>query len=188
MKNTAFILASASPRRRQLFSLISDNFTVQPAEVDEAPFRALSPQKQAMAAARAKAQALDLPKGGVVIGCDTVVALGRRALGKPQNRAEAVEFIGELSNRTHVVYTGVAVRYGDKIECFCDATRVTFYPIERAEVESYADTSEPYDKAGGYGIQGAAALWVKKISGCYYNVMGLPVARIAKTLKTMGLL
>lgn len=190
-----YILASASPRRKQLFSMISGDYAVMPTDIDEEPFRELAPKKQAVECSRAKARAcaaaVSSADGGesipVIVGCDTVVAFGDMALGKPRDETEAAEFLKMLSGKSHFVYTAVTLIKGNREKTFCEKTAVEFYPISDSEIEAYCITEEPYDKAGGYGIQGRAALWVKAIRGCYYNVMGLPVARLNKMLTQWGL-
>ena len=183
----SFILASASPRRRELFSLISPDFKAISADIDESVFCKLRPRRLAAETSAAKANAVERGEGDIVVGCDTIVALGRRVFGKPKTREQAVEFLTALSGHTHAVYTGVTIQAGGRSISFAERTLVTFCKIDRAEIERYADSGEPYDKAGGYGIQGTAALWTTGIKGCYYNVMGLPVARIRRELKKAGL-
>lgn len=186
---SSFLLASASPRRRELFSHVSADFIAVSQDVDESKFSSLSPRKQCMATAAAKAKAAaGSASGRVVIGCDTVVALRGRVFGKPHSREQAAGMLRALSGRTHSVYTGVCIISGNAQKLFCVKTRVTFYPIAESEIERCCDTPEPYDKAGGYGIQDTAAAWVKGIRGCYYNVMGLPIASLREELKKMSLL
>lgn len=119
----------------------------------------------------------------VVIGSDTVVAIGGKILGKPKNREEAKEMLGLLSGKVHTVYTGVAIITPDGEETFCSAAEVEFYPLSEAEIEEYLATDEYKDKAGAYGIQGFGALLIKGIRGDYYTIMGFPIAEVARRLK-----
>lgn len=186
--NRKYILASASPRRRELFSFITDDFTALSADIDESVFAGLPPRRLCMQTAAAKAGAVVRGENDVVVACDTIVALGKRVLGKPKNREQAVEYLTLLSRRTHAVYTGVAILWGNQRLVFAEKTLVSFIEIDPSEIERAADSREPYDKAGGYGIQGTAAAWVSGIKGCYYNVMGLPISRIKAELKAAGLI
>lgn len=188
MSAARLVLASQSPRRRGLLALITDDYRAVASDIDETPFRCLPACRQCAAAALAKARAVACAPEEAVIACDTVVAAGHRVLGKPADRAEAVAFIKLLSGRTHAVYTAVTVRWQGREYSFIERTLVRFCDIPEQEIERYADTPEPYDKAGGYGIQGRAAVWTTGISGCYYNVMGLPVAHLAAKLREIGAL
>ena len=180
----ALILASGSPRRRELLGLITRDFVVQISHVDEDAISAPDPARLALALAAAKARAVaaDAP-GQVVLGCDTVVDCGGEIFGKPADRADAVRMLHALSGKAHQVHTGVCVCQGDVCKSFVATSTVRFYPIEEATIQAYADTPEPYDKAGAYAIQGHAALWCRGIEGCYYNIMGLPVSRLARLLR-----
>ena len=135
-----------------------------------------------MLLAQKKAESVPHAADEAVVGCDTVVALENEVLGKPENRADAKRMLDALSGKTHAVYTGVCVLYGEKRLVFAERTDVTFFALSEEEIESYLDTEEPYDKAGAYGIQGRAALFVERITGDYNNVVGLPAARLARTL------
>lgn len=180
----SLVLASASPRRRQLLALLGRPFTVDPVPVDERAVQAASPRLLARELARAKALAAARRHSrDTVIGCDTVVDVDGRVLGKPENRAQAVEMLQLLSGREHWVHTGVAVIAQGRMLVHCESTAVRFAPLTRRQIEAYADTPEPYDKAGGYGIQGHAARFVEGITGCYYNVVGLPVHRLDQMLQ-----
>lgn len=180
----SLILASASPRRRELLALVEPDFTVAAADVDERAVTAPDPASLARALAQAKCLAV---AGGhprdIVIGCDTVVDVDGRVFGKPGDREEARRMLRALSGRSHLVHTGVCIRCGQQQELFADTTVVTFAPLDEAEIEAYIRTDEPYDKAGGYGIQGGAARFVTRLEGCYFNVMGFPVPRVYQALK-----
>ncbi len=183
------ILASASPRRRELLSLITDSFTVSPAAGEEKADPALPPEQYALSLALAKAQEVSASSPeNAVIGADTVVFCDGEILGKPKDKADAVRMLTLLSGKTHSVFTGVAVIVSGKAHTFAEETRVSFFPLSAGEIERYMRTGEPFDKAGAYGIQGKGALLVKKIEGDYYNVMGLPVGRLFRLLRELGLL
>lgn len=177
-----WVLASQSRRRKELFSLISPEFEIRPSAFNEDSVTADTPKALTMLLAQKKAESVLRAKDEAVIGCDTVVAIGNEVLGKPENRADAKRMLMALSGKTHTVYTGVCVLYGEEKRVFAERTDVTFFALSEAEIEAYLDTDEPYDKAGAYGIQGCAALFVERIAGDYNNVVGLPVARLARTL------
>lgn len=181
------ILASASPRRKELLGMITPDFTVKVSAVDESTITAESPAKLAEALGTAKCMAVAATEqGSLVIGCDTVVECDGKVFGKPHDREEARAMLKALSGRRHYVHTGVCLMEGSKKESFAATSAVDFYPIDEADLEAYIQTEEPYDKAGGYAIQGHAAVWCKGIEGCYYNIMGLPVSRLAQALNTFG--
>ncbi|MDL2323802.1 Maf family protein [Ruminococcaceae bacterium OttesenSCG-928-A16] len=188
----AIILASKSPRRRQLMQLVTQNFVVETAEVDEHAVQAANPAQLALKLAQLKAAAVfGASPGSVVVGCDTVVELDGAALGKPANQAEAIAMLTALAGRVHLVHTGVCIYQpgtNPPAAAFTETTGVEFAPLTPADIVAYAKTDEPYDKAGGYGIQGAAARFIPRINGCYYNVMGLPVAALYNTLVRLGIL
>ena len=126
-------------------------------------------------------------KGAVVLGCDTVVALGGKILGKPKDESEAFSMLKCLSGREHEVFTGVYITDGEKSEGFLSCTKVEFYPLSDETIRSYIATKEPMDKAGAYGIQGLGSVLVKKINGDYFTVMGLPVNECARVLSKFGI-
>ena len=184
------ILASASPRRRELLSIITPRFTVRTSDCDEtiapgtgpvAAVRELSLRKAATVWA-----ALPQKETAAVIGSDTVVYIDGEILGKPHSREEAVSMISRLSGRSHTVCTGVTVITAEETRTFHETTEVHFYPLSPQEVEWYCSLKEPYDKAGAHGIQAAGALLVQGLTGDYFNVMGLPVAALARHLREMG--
>ncbi len=181
------ILASQSPRRRALLEQIGlHDFLIRPAAGEERAPDGLSPAELVELLSRRKAAEAAACPGDIIIAADTVVALGDRILGKPRSRAEAVEMLTSLSGREHTVYTGVTVRRDGEAVTEHEATAVRFRALSRPEIAAYADTGEPMDKAGAYGIQGLGALLVESISGDYYNVVGLPVCRLAKLLARFG--
>lgn len=175
------ILASQSPRRKELLKLLGHPFTVQVASVDETMEDL--PVEQAVAAlSRRKATAIEAGKDRIVIGADTVVVLEKTVLGKPKDEEEAARMLRSLSGRTHQVMTGVCVMRGTQVLTHTEITQVKFRVLTEAEIRDYVATKEPMDKAGAYGIQGGAARFVESIVGDYYNVVGLPVCRLGLML------
>lgn len=189
------ILASASPRRKELLAKAGISFTVIPAageekRTSENPGEAV--QQLARDKAEWVAQSLaECEKGTLVIGSDTIVVFENRILGKPKDRRDAAETLEKLQGNTHQVYTGVTVlerKAGKWVEhTFFESTDVTFYPVSREEIQDYIATGEPMDKAGSYGIQGLFGIYVKGICGDYNNVVGLPVARLFHEMKKSGI-
>lgn len=179
------ILASASPRRRELLALAGVDFTVRVADVEEIIPENASPDEVVMSLARQKAQAVANERpDSIIIGSDTVVALDGAILGKPKDEEDAFRMLKTLSGRSHTVYTGVAIIHGEKINSFCEATEVVFNSLTDEEIRNYVATKEPMDKAGAYGIQGKGCVLVEKIVGDYFNVVGLPVSRVYRELKS----
>lgn len=184
-----YILASASPRRRELLQLILPEFVIRPAACDET-CRIKEPRELVMELSRRKcraAVALSAPED-VVIAADTLVFLDGEPLGKPRDAGEARIMLRKLSGRTHQVLTAYTLWARGREQTRCLETEVTFHPLTRAEIDAYIATGEPNDKAGAYGIQGKGALLVESIRGDYYTVVGLPVSDLAKTLGREGLL
>ena len=178
------ILASGSPRRRELLSLYTADFTVQVSDFEETGVEAATPAQLVEKLARGKCLAVAAQHPGqVVIGCDTVVDVKGEVFGKPRDPEDARRMLRALSGSTHEVHTGVCVSDGTRTESFVDSCRVTFFPISEEEITRYIATREPYDKAGAYGIQGRAALWVDRIEGDYYTIMGLPVSRTVQLVE-----
>lgn len=183
------ILASQSPRRRELLARMGlDHFEIQPAAGEESASPHLSPAQLVEELSRQKAQEISLTAASedIIIAADTVVAADDRVLGKPHSRNEAMDMLRFLSGRTHTVYTGVTVRQGEQVLTQHEATDVVFRPLTDREISAYVDTNEPMDKAGAYGIQGRGCVLVEGIRGDYYNVMGLPVCRLALMLRQFG--
>lgn len=180
-----FILASASPRRKELLSMAGFTFEIIPSDADESTAPELSPEKTVEVLAERKAASVaEKHPEKVVFGCDTVVAIDGVILGKPENDEDAFRMLRMLSGRTHKVSTGVYVmrkRDGKSI-CLSDTTEVTFYELSDETIRSYIATGECSDKAGAYGIQGYGSVLVKKIKGDYFSVMGLPVAKAVRVL------
>lgn len=182
------ILASGSPRRRELLSQMGLGFEVITSDCDE-NISGLTPDKLVCELSRRKALAVAEKLGfpAVVIGADTVVADRDRILGKPRSREDAVNTLLSLSGRTHSVFTGVTVTDGVTTLTELSATRVKFTDISRADAEAYADTGEPLDKAGSYGIQGRGGVFVESIEGDFYGVVGLPICRLRAMLHKFGI-
>ena len=172
------ILASASPRRRELLRVITEDFTAVSTDVDETLPPDISPADASEYLAKVKAGAVGNYLDSIVVGCDTTVICGGRILGKPHSKEECRDFMKMLSGRTHQVITGCALSCNGKTVSFSEVTDVTFRKLADDEIESYISTDEPYDKAGGYGIQGKGALLIEKINGDYFNVVGLPISRL----------
>ena len=179
------ILASASPRRRELLGLITESFSVIPASGEEIIPTGTPPRSAVLLLSQQKAREVcTRHKNEVVIAADTIVAVDNDILGEPADKRQAAEMLRRLSGRCHSVFTGVCVIYPNGTEdVFAEETEVEFYPLTDSEIAAYCDTGEPMDKAGAYGIQGAGALLVKRICGDYYNVMGLPVGRLNRLLR-----
>lgn len=177
------ILASASPRRRELLKYIAPEFEVIPADIDETLPGDVPAEKSAeyLAVQKAKHTAKQYPEA-TVIGSDTVVIIDDKILGKPADEADAARMLKMLSGRTHRVITGVSLARGERSDSFSCVTRVTFYPLSDEEIRGYIATGEPADKAGAYGIQGYGSVLVRGIEGDFFNVMGLPVAALKRRL------
>jgi septum formation protein len=188
------ILASASPRRRELLKQTGFTFEVRPAHVNEDPYPDEDPVAYVVRLARHKAQSVlaeissDAPaQSAVVLGADTTVTLDGHILAKPEDAADAARMLRMLSGRTHRVITGVAVASATGTEVAAEITGVQFLTLTDEEINSYIATGEPMDKAGAYGIQGYAAKWIPRIEGCYSNVVGLPLGLVSTMLQVVRL-
>jgi septum formation protein len=188
------ILASASPRRRELLKQAGFTFEVRPAQVNEDPYPDEDPIAYVVRLARHKAQSVlaeissDAPaQSAVVLGADTTVTLDGHILAKPEDAADAARMLRMLSGRTHRVITGVAVASATGTEVAAEITGVQFLTLTDEEINSYIATGEPMDKAGAYGIQGYAAKWIPRIEGCYSNVVGLPLGLVSTMLQVVRL-
>jgi len=180
------VLASQSPRRRQLLSLIGIEHDVRPANIDESYFAGEEPRAHALRLARGKAEAIAAP-GAVTIGSDTIVVVDGDVLGKPENADQATRMLRRLSGRAHTVITAVAVRWRDQLVADAEEVTVTFRSLSDADIAAYIATGEPMDKAGAYGIQGYGATIVERVDGDYFAVMGLPLNRLTRLLESLGL-
>ena len=179
------ILASASPRRKELLGLFGIPFTIRVADIDETMDENKSPFDEVGRVSRAKALAVPRNGGEIVIAADTIVVCEGKVLGKPRDPEQAKAMLRLLSGRDHQVMTGCTVLTDDKCETFTEVTDLHFRQLGENEIEKYVASGEPMDKAGAYGIQGGAALFCQRMTGDYYNVMGLPVCRLWETLKAM---
>ena len=185
---TGIILASASPRREQLLRQAGCEFQVWPSRAEEDNAAALPPDELVRLHARIKAQAVaaEVQPGDIVIGADTIVVLAGKVYGKPEKAAAAEAMLAELSGRTHSVWSGVAVV--SQGQCLVDAveTRVTLAKLTAEQIRRYVATGEPLDKAGAYAVQGRGALFVERLEGCYFNVVGLPLRALSRLLSRLG--
>jgi septum formation protein len=186
MSGERVILASASPRRRELLTLVGIRHEVVPAVIDERYIPGEDPRDHAERLAREKAAAIRRD-GAVVIAADTIVVVDGDVLGKPRNDAEAARMLRLLSGRAHVVMTAVAVAFDGRVESAVEQVGVTFHALTEAQIAEYVATREPMDKAGAYGIQGFGATIVARVEGDYFAVMGLPLQRLVRLLERVGL-
>ena len=182
-----FILASASPRRKEILESAGYTFEIIVSDADENITEELSPEKTVEELAKRKAMAvLRDNEDAVVFGCDTVVAIDGKILGKPADDEDAFNMLSMLSGKTHTVSTGVCICSKEKTEVFSNTTQVEFYELSDDTIRSYIASGECSDKAGSYGIQGFGRVLVKEIKGDYFSVMGLPVAQSARVLSEFG--
>ena len=181
------ILASQSPRRRELLTLVGIPHTVLPADLDERyrPGEQPAPHAERLAREKAAVVARREPDA-LVIGSDTIVVVDGDVLGKPRDGQHAIEMLTRLSGRTHVVMTAVAVQWRGEVRSSVDTVDVSFHHLSRADIEAYVATGEPMDKAGAYGIQGFGATIVARVDGDYFAVMGLPLQRLVRLLGELG--
>lgn len=184
-----YILASQSPRREQLLKAIIEQFEIIPSNADETIEPNTSPIDTVMTLAQRKADAVAVEHPNkVVISADTIVVCDNKILGKPESHDEAKQMLTSLSGNTHQVVTGVCIAYGELKYTFYETTDVTFFPVSQKDIEEYAATDEPMDKAGAYAAQGKAGeLFIKQIDGDKNNVIGLPVASLKAALINMKL-
>ena len=185
------ILASRSPRRRELLRQAGIGCIVDPSDIEECVLPGESPERFAKRVALDKAQdTAKRHKTGLILGADTIVLVDGDILGKPVSTADAVSMLTRLSGRTHTVMTAVALvdAATGRSAVEAETTEVRMRTLARDEIEEYVATGEPMDKAGAYGIQGRAALFVESVNGCFFNVVGLPLARLSRMLKTFHLL
>lgn len=183
------ILASASPRRKQLLEWAEVPFEIIVADTDESYPAELGPEAVAVHIAQQKAYAVKVRVGlhRPIIAADTIVVLGSEIIGKPKDRDDAVGILSRLSGQVHRVITGVCLLHQGGEEAFADITEVTFHPLTREQLEFYVDKYKPYDKAGAYAIQEwIGVVGIRSVSGDFYNVMGLPVSRVVQALQQVG--
>jgi len=196
------VLASASPRRRELLAQAGYLFKVHPAHIAEEPLAGEDPIAYVVRLAREKAEAAfrELTEGTsgrrieagegqlAVLGADTTVTLDKQILGKPEDAADAARMLRLLSGRTHRVMTGVALKTAAGVEVAAEVTGVRFLTLRDEEIDAYVAGGEPMDKAGAYAIQGRAARWIPRVEGCYFNVVGLPLALVCSLLEGAGIM
>ena len=187
IEDLSVILASQSPRRRQLLELIGIRHEVRPADIDESVNAGELPERYAERLAREKSRTIAAQNPeALVIGADTIVVIDDIVLGKPQDVNDAERMLAMLSGRSHTVMTAVAVSYGDSIASGVEIVDVTFAPLDEHQIRDYVATGEPMDKAGAYGIQGYGATIVRRIDGDYFAVMGLSLVRLVTLLREIG--
>ena len=180
------ILASQSPRRRELMQLFGIDFTVRVADIDEAMDPGKPACQEVARVSQQKAEAVSRGADDIVIAADTIVVCAGKVLGKPKDQEDARQMLTLLSGRDHQVMTGLTVLKGDRAVICTEVTDLHFRELSQREIEAYVATGEPMDKAGAYGIQGGAALFCPRMVGDYYNVMGLPVCRLAEILQELA--
>ena len=182
------ILASQSPRRQELLKLTGLPFTVRAADIDATMDASLPPVQEVARVSRLKARAIaaDVSADDIVIAADTIVVIDGRELGKPRSEQDAFDMLRLLSGRTHEVVTVFSVCRGARIESEAAVTKVTFRPLSDEEIRAYIKTGEPMDKAGSYGIQGYGAMFVSRLEGDYFSVMGLPLCPLCRMLRSFG--
>ena len=180
------ILASQSPRRRELLGLFHIPFDIRVADIDESMDENLPPYDEVARVSRIKAEATPRTPDDIVIAADTIVVIGGKVLGKPHSAVHAKEMLRSLSGRDHQVMTGVTVLRGESCVTCTEVTDIHFRELTDREIDAYVATGEPMDKAGAYGIQGGAALFCERMNGDYYNVMGLPVCRLGLILREIA--
>ena len=180
------ILASQSPRRKELMGLFHIPFTIQVPDADETMDPGVSAAEAVAMVSRRKAEAVKREPGDVVIAADTIVVCDGQILGKPRDEADAFRMLHLLSGRDHQVMTGMSVLRGDRCLTHTEVTHIHFRNLSEKEISAYIATKEPMDKAGAYGIQGGAALFAEQMVGDYYNVMGLPVCRLGLLLREIA--
>lgn len=181
---TRIILASKSPRRRELLELLKVPFEIIVSDIDEQIDHNNDLVKEIEKLSFQKANAVFKDhQDALVIGSDTIVKIGNIALGKPHSIEEAKKMLRDLSDKTHEVVTGVTILYKDQVETFSSVAKVNFYPLSEEEIDEYVSTNEPMDKAGAYAIQGDAAKFIRSIEGDYYTIVGLPIAELYHRLK-----
>ena len=177
------VLASQSPRRAEILRQAGVSFTIRAASVDETPLPQEKPEEYVRRLAELKAWAVQAAPHETVLGADTTVVIDGRMLFKPDHAAEARLMLETLSGRRHQVLTGICLRRGNQRICDCARTQVWFAAMTAPEIDEYVASGEPMDKAGAYAIQGLASKFIERVDGCYFNVVGLPIALLYKTLK-----
>lgn len=182
------ILASSSPRRQELLQQVGITYSVRTETINESSIIITNPIEKVEQLAILKGKSIPFHSSNeVILSADTVVSFNENIFEKPKNKEEAYEMITSLSGTTHEVLTGVMIRSTDHEEIFVAETKVEFWPLTEQEINWYINTNDPYDKAGGYGIQSLGSIFVKQIIGDYYNVVGLPLSRVVRELRAFGI-
>ncbi len=179
------VLASQSPRRQDLLRQAGIPFRAQPAAVVERPLEGEDARQHVERLARAKAEAVSAEPGDIVLGADTVVVVDGQILGKPADAADAARMLRLLSGREHQVVTGICLRQGSRVITDAETTTVRFVPLTEEDIGTYLASGEPMDKAGAYAIQGLASRFIGRLEGCYFNVVGLPLALVYRHLRRL---
>jgi len=187
MNHLHLVLASQSPRRRQLLSMLGYEFEVASPQINETILPGANPAEAAreLAIRKTREVAWRMPADAVIIGADTIVVYRDRILGKPADADEAVRMLSVLSGRSHLVITGLCVKRGGQELTAAEETKVFFTGLTPEDIRDYVATGEPMDKAGAYGIQGGAGKFIRRIEGCYYNVVGLPLSTLNGMLRSV---
>lgn len=180
------VLASQSPRRRQLLANAGIECIVRPSGIEEAPESGETPEAYVRRLALDKARAVEASPAEYVLAADTIVVIDGHILEKPASVEDAARMIGMLSGQVHSVMTGVCLRHDRRELAAVETTLVSFLPLSRTEIDAYAASGEPMDKAGAYAIQGLASKFIDRVDGCYFNVVGLPVSRVYRMLRASG--
>ncbi len=176
------VLASRSPRRREILTQAGIPFTIRVVDIDESPLTAEAPEAYVQRLAEWKARAVSTEPAETVLGADTTVVVGRQMLAKPADAADARRMLAALAGRCHEVMTGICLKRGGTVIRDYAVTRVWFSAMSQAEIAAYVDSGEPMDKAGAYAIQGLASKYIERIEGCYFNVVGLPISLVYRHL------
>ncbi|KGX88046.1 Maf family protein [Pontibacillus marinus] len=186
--NNQLILASSSPRRRELLNQVNIQHIVRKQDVDESNVPFYNPRTYVQTLAERKGRSIGFESDQeVILSADTIVCYEDKVLEKPNTREEAFQMLRSLSGQKHQVYTGVMLRSPEQEMFIVDRTTVEFWPLSKEDIELYLDTGDSFDKAGGYGIQTEGAMLVKQISGDYNTVVGLPLSRVVRSLRTFGI-
>ena len=179
------ILASASPRRAEILTNAGIPFVTRPSQIHEERLDAEEPRDYVCRLAAAKAEAAATESGEIVLGADTTVVVEGHVLEKPSDAADARRMLELLSGRVHNVITGICLRRGDRRVVDSESTLVRFLPLSEADIDEYIESGEPFDKAGGYAIQGRASRFIDRVEGCYFNVVGLPISLVWRRMREL---
>lgn len=188
MLKKSIILGSSSPRRQELLKQVHIPYQIRTTQVDETIISTQNPEEKVKKLAQLKNKHISINhENELILTADTIVSFKESIFEKPKNKDDAFTMISQLSGNIHDVYTGVMIRSSKHSKLFVERTKVEFWPLTEEEIMLYVNTGEPYDKAGGYGIQSLGAMFVKQIIGDYYNVVGLPISRVVRELKEFNM-